>query len=306
VVGRRRNEYDVLIVGGGLAGLTAAWYAPRYGLSAALLEGGVFGGQVATVTTIEGYPSAAKVSGADLAVTLLDGVRGGGVDVVEESARAIQIVGRQFRITSTTQNLRSRAIVFATGARLRELDLPRALDLVGCGVSHCASCDGPLFRGQDVVVVGGGDSALQEAALLSPHCRSVNIVVRGRLRARREFIKRVQSCHNVKFIWNCTIDAILGKDAVTGVRLRDQNNGTLSEIACSGFFPYIGTVPNADLLAGVSKRDDDGRLLADSLFATSHAGIYAVGAVRSGFSGELCSAAGEGAAAIKTIAASFD
>jgi thioredoxin reductase (NADPH) len=305
VAGRRRHEYDVVVLGGGLAGLTALSYATQCGLAAAVLEGGLFGGLVATVTTIEGYPSVTSAAGAELATTLLDAARAGGADVVEEAARSAQLIGRQFRVSAGEQMLRSRTLLIATGARLRELSAPGGREFLGRGISHCASCDGPLFRDQDVVVVGSGDAALQEAALLAAVCKSVILVVRGRLRARRQYVKRVQSCHNVQILWGSVVEAVLGHDTVERVQLRDQESGRVTEIPCAAVFPYIGLEPNTGFLADMIQLDDGGHAVTDAGFATSRAGIYAVGAVRRGFSGELCSAAGEGAAAMKTIASAL-
>jgi thioredoxin reductase (NADPH) len=305
VAGKRRHEYDVVVLGGGLAGLTALSYATQCGLAAAVLEGGMFGGLVATVTTIEGYPSITSVSGAELATTLLDAARAGGADVVEEAGQSVQLIGRQFRVSAGEQMLRSRTLVIATGARLKELRAPGGRELLGRGISHCASCDGPLFRDQDVVVVGSGDAALQEAALLAAVCKSVILVVRGRLRARRQYVKRVQSCHNVRILWGAVVEAVLGQGVVEGVRLRDQDSGRVTETPCTAVFPYLGLEPNTGFLAEMIELDEGGHAVTDASFATSRAGIYAVGAVRRGFSGELCSAAGEGAAVMKTIASGF-
>ena len=305
-VAKRGQEYDVIIIGGGIAGLTAAWHATHYGLSTALIErSALFGGQVATVTRIEGYPGIGSTSGADLATTMLEAVRQEGVLIIDAAAEAIATPNGRLQVAAGPRTVLGRTVIVATGARHRELNVPGAQTLVGRGVSRCASCDGTLFTSQDVVVIGGGDAALQEAALLAPICRSVTLIVRDRLRAREKFVARVKGFRNVRFLWDCVVDAVLGDATVAGVRLRNQEDGTVSKFPCTGVFPFIGAIPNTEFLPGALKRDADGRLLTSDVFATSLPGIYAVGAVRSGYSGELSSAAGEGAAAMKNIASTF-
>jgi thioredoxin reductase (NADPH) len=298
--------YDVVVVGGGIAGLTAVSQALGYGLSAALFEAApLFGGQVATVPLIEGYPSVQPMSGTDLATAMVDEVRRHRVAIVEGAVREIAANKVGFRVATESQAIPCRTVVIATGGRRRELEVLGAKPLVGRGISHCASCDGPLFKDQAVVVVGGGDAALQEAALLAPICRSVNIIVRNALRARRKFVDRVRSLNNVKFVWDCTIEAVLGESVVSGVRVKNHDDGAETEMPCEGIFPFIGSLPNTEFLQGTLERDAAGHLLTTHSFMTSQPGIYAVGAVRQGFSGELSSAAGEAAAVMKTIASTF-
>jgi|ERR1700733_15074614 len=295
--------YDIVVVGGGITGLTAVSQAVDYGLSAALFEAGpLFGGQVGTVRLIEGYPSLNPMSGPGLATAMVDEARRNRVVVVEEAVREIVVNKVGFRVSAESQAVSCRVVVVATGCRHRELDVPGAGALMGRGISHCASCDGPLFRDQAVVVVGGGDAALQEAALLAPICRSVNIVVRNNLRARKKFIDRVRSLKNVQFVWDSTIGAVLGESVVTGVRVKNHEDGTETELPCEGIFPFIGNLPNTEFVQNMLKRSEDGHLLTTDSFMTSQPGIYAVGAVRHGFPGEVSCAAGEAAAAIKSIA----
>lgn len=306
---KRRHQYDMLVIGGGVAGLTAAAHASSYGLSAVILEGsGLYGGQVATVTAVEGFLAGATPSGADIASGLLESIRSGGSEVIEESVTSVEVTGRNFRVmTSAGQALGARSVVMATGAHLRELDAAAASSFIGRGISHCASCDGPLYSGEDVIVIGGGDSALQEAAVLAGMCKSVRLAVRGNLKARRSYIKRLQKHANIELLWDCVVEEVLGDTSgVTGVRLRYLEYGTTQDIVSRAVFPYLGTKPNSGLVDGLVEIDDAGRVGVDPSFATSVPGIYAIGAVRQNFSGELASAAGEGAGVAKTIATTLE
>ena len=302
---RRRDIWDVVVVGGGLAGLTAAWYCARRGLPTALLEAeGILGGQVATVNKLDDWPAADDVSGPGLAVSLREKLESNAVEVCHEpvvEVRSGQPYGLPC-VNTQSRTLRARRVIAAAGAKLRALPAAGAERLQGKGVSQCAHCDGYFFKGQDVAVIGGGDSALQEALVLAPIARSVAIVVRSQLRARRAYIERAASTANVKFVWDSEVDAVLGNGAVTGLRLRHVHSGQTSELACTGVFPFIGVEPNASFLPASVRRDDSGRVITDERLRTADAAIFAIGALRSGFSGELTAAVGEAATAAATIA----
>jgi thioredoxin reductase (NADPH) len=299
---RRNQGYDVLIIGGGIAGLMAAWHAVGRGLATALLETmPLYGGQVATVAAVEGLPMARATSGTQLATALVDAIRDGAA-LLPDQADAVIPTGSGFEVAQNGTMIRARRVIVATGQTARRLDVAGEAALAGRGVSHCATCDGPLFRGEDVVVAGGGDAALQEALTLAALCRRVSIVSRGKLRARRAYVDRAVKTANIRFIWDSVIDAILGEDRVTGVRLRECRSGVMREIACGGVFPFIGGVPNTKPLPHDIHRDQQGHLMTDGRFETALPGLYAIGAVRAGYCGELASAAGEAAAVIRSIA----
>ncbi len=262
----------------------------------------MFGGQVATVASVEGLPLAQAASGGDIAVAMVEALRAGGATVVAEAATAVTEGGAALQVATATQTLRAKSVVVATGCRPRLLDVPGEAALRGRGVSHCATCDGPLFRGEAVVVAGGGDAALQEALTLAALCGQVSIVARGRLRARRGYVQQATATSNIRFIWDSTIDAVLGGDQVTGVRLRNVKTGEASELACAGVFAYLGGIPNSEILPPSVARDEAGFVVTDPTFRTGGNGIYAVGAVRHGYCGELVSAAGEAASVVRTIA----
>ena len=300
---RRRDIWDVVVVGGGIGGLTAAWYSARRGLPTAVLESeGMLGGQVATVNTLDDWPSTDEVSGVELAGAMRQKLENNAVEVSHEAVGEIKRSQDLLLVKTEKRTLRTRRVIAASGARLRALDVPGADGLRGKGVSQCAHCDGYFFEGQDVVVVGGGDSALQEALVLAPLCRTVTIVVRSRLRAKQAYVDRAAGAANIKFAWNAEVDAVLGNGTVSGVRLRQGKNAERTEIPCSGVFPFIGVEPNTTFLPAAIRRDDGGRVITDERMRTAEPSIFAIGALRSGFSGELTGAAGEAAIAAATAA----
>jgi len=292
-----------VVVGGGIAGLTAAWYAARRGLATALFESQPnCGGQVATVNLLDDWPAVGESSGVELAASLVDKLGGQGVEVSYHPVSALAPGKGLLRVEAGGRTLRARRLIVATGARLRTLGVPQEDTLRGKGVSQCAHCDGYFFRGQDVVVVGGGDAALQEALVLASGCRTVTIVARSRLRAKQGYVERAAGATNVRFVWDSVVDAVLGEGTVSGVRLRNVKSGAVTELACSGIFPFIGVEPNSGFLPPSVRRDESGRVLTDGSLRTSEPSVFAIGAVRAGYSGELVNAAGEAAAAIATIA----
>ncbi len=299
---RRNQGHDLLVIGGGIAGLTAALHGMQRGLSTLLLEPeAVLGGQIATVASVEGLPLPQTTSGVDLAMGLVDALRTGGLTLLEEAATGITAAGAALQVTTASQTLRAKAVVLATGCRPRPLNVPGETALRGRGVSHCATCDGPFFRGQNVVVAGGGDAALQEALTLADLGATVAIIARGRLRARRAYVQRATATDRIRFIWDNVVDAVLGEQSVTGVRLRNVKTGEATDHACAGVFAYLGGIPNSEVAPSTLPRDAGGCLLTDAQCRTDMPGLYAVGAVRSGYCGEAVSAAGEAAAVVRGL-----
>jgi thioredoxin reductase (NADPH) len=303
---RRRDIWDVIVIGGGIGGLTAAWYCARRGLPTLLFEAqGMLGGQVATVNKLDDWPSAQESSGADLALALREKLESNAVEVTHEAVLEVKSAQPHglTHVKTGARTLRTRRVIAAAGAKLRTLPASGADSLHGKGVSQCAHCDGFFFEGQDVAVVGGGDSALQEALVLAPIARSVTIVVRSQLRAKRVYVERAASAPNVKFVWDSEVDAVLGNGTVSGLRLRHVHSGKTAELSCTGVFPFIGVEPNAAFLPPTVRRDDSGRVLTDERLRTADHAIFAIGAMRSGFSGELTGAVGDATTAAAMIAA---
>lgn len=300
---RRRDIWDVVVAGGGVAGLTAAWEASRHGLATALFEAEpLYGGQVANINVLDDWPATGEVSGVELANALVAKLRDEAVELVNEAVTGVSAGNGLLRVASETQTLRTRRVIVATGARLRRLGVPGEEALRGKGVSQCAYCDGSFFRNQDVVVVGGGDAALQEALVLAPICRSVTIVARSMLCARRAYVDRASGATNVRFVWDSVVERVLGNGTVAGVAVRNVKSGERQELPCTGLFPFIGTEPNTGFLPESVKREGSGLVMTDDQFRTSDRAVFAVGAARAGYSGALIHAAGEAAAAVAVIA----
>ena len=282
-------NYDLIVIGEGVSGLVCAGDARRAGLRVATFEANLFGGLVINVNELDGYPGAE--SGTLLASNLMQANSDAGVTSVQGEVTAIRSVGGAFEV-SAGSIYGARQVVIASGARLRKLGVPGGDEYEGRGVSHCADCDAPLFQNEEVVVVGGGDSALQEALVLAKFCRRVHIVHRGsRFRAQKHLVKRVASEPRIATIWNATVEAILGAKMVEKVRLK--RDGNTEDIPSAGVFAYVGLEPNTACAPANIPRDATGRLVTNEAFETSLAGVWAIGAVRAGYSGLLRDAVAE-------------
>lgn len=297
-----KNTCEVAVIGAGLAGLSAARHAARLGRLVTLFEGsGLFGGLVATIDEVDGLPVPGKFSGQDLAIHLLEDARKAAVQLMDVGVAKIEL---DQRLTLTDQGNKTHhpeAIIIASGASLRKLGVPSEEEFTGRGVSRCATCDGGFFRGQDVVVVGGGDSAAQEALILAKTSRRVIMVCRGPLKAKRDYVEKLAARENVSFIWDNEVSAILGDDGVSGIRLRNLKDGTSSELECAGLFPFIGAIPNSGFVP-TSLVTGTGHIKTSAGFATSDARVFAVGAVRAEYGGNIVQAMAEGVGAAEAVA----
>jgi thioredoxin reductase (NADPH) len=283
-----KNLCEVAVIGGGLAGLAAARHAARLGRLVTLFEGsGLWGGQLATVDHVDGLPIPGDYSGQTLAIAMLEEAQKVGIRVVEASIDKLE-VGDRLVLTDWegTQHY-PESVILASGASLRKLGVPGEEEFAGRGVSRCASCDGGFYRGTDVAVIGGGDAAVHEALVLAKTSARVHVVCRSPLKAKREYIDRLDSRDNVTFHWDSEVTAILGEGKVCGVALRDTRTGAASELACAGVFPFIGVEPNASFLP-TAMRDARGYAAPDD------PRIFAVGAVRANYGGQAAQAMAEG------------
>jgi thioredoxin reductase (NADPH) len=297
-----KNTCEVAVIGGGVAGLCAARHAARLGCLVTLLEiSGLFGGLVATIDDVEGLPVPGTFSGQALAMHLLESARKAGVHVLEASVARIELGSR---LTLADQDGRSHhpeAIIVASGASLRKLGVPREEEFLGRGLSRCATCDGGFFRGQDVVVTGGGDAAVQEALLLAKTSRRVIMVCRSPLKAKRAAIEKLAAAENVSFIWDSEVCAILGEQGVAGVRLRNIKTGESSEVECAGLFPFIGVTPSTGFIPA-PLLTPAGYVQTSASLATADPRVLAVGAARAGYGGNIVQAMAEGVGAAEAVA----
>ena len=305
MAGESDTIFDVAVIGGGLAGLTAAHHAALRGLSVVSFdEGGHMGGLVMNIGAVDGYPAMGPVSGVEIAAAQLEAIVDLGVVVMPESVGALSVEGDTKVISSDSGAYRARHAIVASGARLKWLGVPGEEALFGRGVSQCADCDGGFFMDQKVVVVGGGDSALQEALHLAGYAREILIVSHGdRLRARQAYVDRIGADPKFAVRLDTEVTEILGSEGVEGVRMREVTTGSAEEVACDGVFVFVGLEPNAGFLPDTVARDAGGHVVVDTGSRTTVPGVYAVGAVRAGFSGLLAAAADEAATVVANLPA---
>jgi thioredoxin reductase (NADPH) len=299
------ERFDVVVIGEGVAGLSAAGAAAQGGAKAASFEHLLCGGLVANINVLEPSPSEPGISGVDFASSLVQANLDRGVKSIQHTVNRVERAESDYIVHTAEATYRANRIVVATGASLRPLGIPGEAEFAGHGVSNCADCDGPLYRGRKVVVVGGGDSAVQESLVLSDLCERVYVVTRGRgLSARPDLIARIAGRANVSIIPRSEPIRILGNGGVEQVAVRCQD-GSLLDLPCAAVFPYVGLVPNIECIPDSVERDSAGRLLTNSRYETSLPGVFAAGAVRAGYAGILTDALREGGMAGRSALASL-
>ncbi len=280
------TAFDVIVIGEGIAGLTAAGTLARHGLSTATFEQQIFGGLVLNVNELDPAPPGGEAGGAAFAAEMTQANADAGIASIQEPVTAIAAAEGGFTVTTGDGSYRARQVVIASGAALKTLGVPGEAEFEGRGVSKCADCDGPMFQNETVAVVGGGDSALQEALVLSQYCSKVLLIHRGTaFSARQHFIDQVGANEKIEPRFGTTVEAVLGKQMVEKLRIKNGNGS--EEIPCVGLFAYIGLKPNSEFLPTDVKRDSRGFITTNDALETSVSGLWAVGAVRSGCGGSL-------------------
>jgi thioredoxin reductase (NADPH) len=288
---------DVIVIGSGPAGFTAALYAARADLSPLVLKGLDAGGQLMLTTDVENYPGFADgLLGPELMDQMEKQAARFGAEILPVHVTSVDLAERPFTVAAGDQRWRARALIVATGATARWLGVPGEEKLRGRGVSACATCDGFFFRDRELVVVGGGDTAMEEATFLTKFASKVTIVHRrGEFRASKVMAARALDHPKVEVLWDTTVEEVVGDDAVTGVTLRDVPSGETRSFAADGVFVAIGHDPNTSLFAGQLELDDAGYVqVAEPRTATSVAGVFAAGDVTDRVYRQAVTAAGQG------------
>ena len=291
--------YDTIIIGAGPAGMTAALYAARSNLKVALLERGIPGGQMNNTADIENYPGYANISGPELAEKMFEPLENLGVEHLFGLVEKIEDRGDFKEIITEDERFETKTVIIASGANHRHLGVPGEEDYNSRGVSYCAVCDGAFFRDEDLLVVGGGDSAVEEAIFLTRFAKSVTIVHRrDELRAQKVLQDRAFANEKIRFVWDSVVESIHGNERkVTGVTFKNVKTGETSQADFGGIFIYVGLDPVSEFAADLGITDEAGWILTDHQMKTSVAGIYAIGDVRQKDLRQITTAVGDGAIA---------
>jgi thioredoxin reductase (NADPH) len=296
---RAPTEYDVIIVGGGPAGLAAALYAARARRRTLVFERKVTGGQIALTSEVENYPGFESINGFDLADAMHRQAAKYGAETAFEDVTDIAQDAEGMHIVTTAEGTyRAKSVILTGGADHNKLGVPGEERLTGFGVSYCATCDGAFFRGQTVGVVGGGDAAMDEALFLTRYAEKVIVIHRREtLRASAILRERAQAHEKISFEWNTVVEEILGDDHVTGVRVRDLQTEQQRTIELAAVFVFIGLTPNTGFMRGKVRMDEGGHIFVNEWMETGVPGLYAAGDVRVNSARQLVTAAGDGATA---------
>jgi len=292
--------YDAIIIGGGPAGLTAGIYLSRARMNTLLIEKALPGGQAILTEIIENYPGFPHgIAGPELMQKIEEQAVRFGLKIEYGEVEEVKIKEDKGKIVKiNNKEYRTMTIILASGAEASKLGAPGEEELRGRGVSYCATCDAPFFKDKKIVVIGGGDTAIEEALYLTKFVREITIVHRrDRLRATKILQERVFANKKINFTWDSVVTKILGSEKVEGILIKNKKTGEEKEISCQGVFVFVGNVPNSKLLNELIKLDKRGYILTDDNMMTSQEGIYACGDVRKKLLRQVVTACGEGATA---------
>ena len=293
------RDCDLIVIGAGISGMTAAISAARHGLKVTVVDQLGPGGQIINAEMIENLPGFPQgISGIELGPLLHEQAEAAGAELILDRVESLELAGALRVVRGDTETLRAPAIIIAAGSAQRHLGIPGEARLFGKGVSHCASCDGPFFRDKAVCVVGGGDSAVDEALVLAQHARRVTVFHRGTsLSAQQISIDRAESTGKIDFAFTRVIEEILGVEFVTGVCARDTDSGVSAVSEFAAVFVYVGLEPNTGFVRDIVALDATGHIETDIMMQSSVAGIFAAGDIRKNSVAQLAAAAGDGATA---------
>ncbi|MCR4605705.1 MAG: thioredoxin-disulfide reductase [Eubacterium sp.] len=290
--------YDIIIIGGGTAGLSAGIYSVRAGKSALILEKKTYGGQIINSPDVENYPGIAHISGFDFANGLYEQATSLGAEFKLEEATKIIDNGETKTVVTDEAEYECKAVIIATGATNRPIGLEREKELTGAGVSYCATCDGMFFRGKDVAVVGGGNTALEDAGFLSDICNKVYIIHRrDEFRGDESDVEKLRKKDNVEFVLDSVVTEILGENLVEGIKVKNVKTEEINELKINGLFVAIGQVPVGDIFSDIVKLSESGYIEAGEDCYTGVSGVYTAGDCRTKEVRQLATAAADGAVA---------
>ena len=290
--------YDIIVIGGGLAGLTAALYARRQNKTVLVLEKSSFGGQTVFSPKIENYPGFKEMSGVEFSDKLVDQVLDQGAELEMEEVIKIIDSGSLKTVVTEDSEYEAKAVIVATGAKHRMLGLENEENYVGNGISFCAVCDGAFYNGKDIAVIGGGNSALQEALLLSLNCKSVHIIQNlGFLTGEEKLVESLNEKDNVTVTLNTVVTGIIGGDTLEGIKIKNVESGKETDLSVDGVFVAIGLIPDNDCAKDVIELDERGYAKADESTLTSVEGIFVAGDCRTKTIRQIATAISDGATA---------
>lgn len=292
------KQYDIVIVGAGTAGLSAAIYAVRAGKSVIVLEATTHGGQIVNTPEVENYPGIQKISGFEFANNLYKQAKSLGAEVIYEKVIGIEVNGEEKIVHTTKEDYQAKVVILATGAKNRPLGLEHEKEWIGAGISYCAICDGMFYRGKDVAVAGGGNTALENAIFLTNYCRKVYLIHRrDAFRGEEKLLQTLKEKPNVEFVLNANITRLIGEDGVDGVEVEDKNTHEKRVIDVMGLFVAIGQMPENSEFINVVDLDKGGYIEAKEDCKTKTKGIFTAGDCRTKKVRQLATAASDGAIA---------
>jgi len=299
MVNRGSKQYDVVIIGGGPAGLTAGLYTSRARLTTLLIEGALFGGQMTTTELVENYPGFPQgITGGELSSLMEEQAKRFGMETLNEEVIEVKLGGERKSIQTTGATYLCDAVIVCTGAEYRKLGVPGESEFRGKGVSYCATCDGAFFKDSEIVVVGGGDSALTEALFLAKFVKELTIVHRrDALRATKIYQERALANPKIKFLWNSVVQAIRGDQIVRSIMVKNVKTGEIKELTTEGVFLFVGLEPRTQFLKGLLQMDDGGYILTNEHCETSVKGVFAAGDCTKKLLRQIATAVGDGATA---------